>query len=446
MMANRAQFRVRDILRSESASIPMVMLAAIVLGGLIVALYSQVNSGQITARGDRDYQGAIQVADAGVQAGYTELSTVDPDDAALPSVGEFYPDDPNAPGVVTDPDAPGVLYATASVGEGEYHWRARRIHRTLWEVRSAGTYRDRTRYVEALIGEQPIFPFALFGDDPLDLSKGGGNNTVNSLTATLPRLGSNGRMALRTQLLDQAPEQLILECFGENAAGDCPEQAVVHRTEVPFDDLATLAYGAGGECTDPSTGAAIDHGILDWAWFEANGLLQGSVYCFSQVLFEAGSGTPRQYPITPVQPDPAKPTRIYINPAGDTRPSQGGGAGGGDSVGLHVAGSGTNSAEVNWSENPPRASDLLIFVPGTRTVKFDNNQSRIAAGVYAPFSTCDLRAQGTIVGSLICGSIEGSGGGWTITYDDRLLNFSHDDVYTVLSWSEQAENLSGFTW
>lgn len=441
-------------LRGERGSLPLAMLAAIVLAGVIIALYTQVQSGQLTARRDRDYQGAIQTADAGIQAAFTHLAAIEATDPALPAIDGFYPTDPNAPGVVADEDDTSVLYATGDVGEGSYAWRAKRIQTTLWEVRSAGTYRGSTRYVEALLGEQPIFPFALFGNDPLDLSTGGGGNSINSMSDTIPRLGSNGVMDLQSHHLQAVPENLILECFGEGAAEDCPEETITHRTEVPFEDLATTAYGDGGECTDPDTGEVIDDGILDWPRFEAGGLVEGEVYCFSQVLFEAGSGSGlRSYPLTPADPPTDEPTRIFINPKGDTRTTQGGGAGGGDSVGVHVSGTGTNLSEVNWLASGAEpgaltssASDLLIFVPGTRTVKFGNNSSRVAAGIYAPYSTCDLRAQGEIVGSVICGSIQGSAGGWTLTYDDRLANYSLDDVYSVLSWSEQPEGLSGFAW
>ena len=445
--------RYPPVLRDERGSLPLVILVAIILGGLIVAIYSQVNSGQITARGDRDFQGAIQVADAGVQAAFTELASLDLNAGGVPAIGGFYPTDATAAGVVADADDPNVLYATSDVGDGEYLWRAKRVQTALWEVRSAGEFRDRTRHVEALVGEQPIFPFALFGNEPLDLQKGGGNNDIDSLTDTIARLGTNGVMALQKQLEDKAPDQLILECYGESAAENCPDDGVTHRMELPFDDVAANAYGPGGECYDADADAAIDDGILDAAWFAENDLVAGEVYCFSQVLFESGGSLgDRQYPLTYPDPPAGEPTRIYINPAGDTRPSKGGKAGG-DSVGVDVHGTGDNRSEVNWLNSgaepealTSRASDLLIFVPGTRTVKFGNNHSRVAAGIYAPYSTCDLRAQGEIVGSVICGSIEGSGGGWSLTYDETLADYALDDVYSVLHWREETASSTSFEW
>jgi hypothetical protein len=53
--------------RTEDGSMPLTLLAAIIIAGVVVALFITVDTGVDTARRDRDWHSAINVADAGLQ-------------------------------------------------------------------------------------------------------------------------------------------------------------------------------------------------------------------------------------------------------------------------------------------------------------------------------------------------------------------------------------------
>lgn len=57
----------------EDGSLAVVLLAAIVLAGAVAALFITVDTGVDTARRDRDWHGAIQAADAGIQEAVTVI-------------------------------------------------------------------------------------------------------------------------------------------------------------------------------------------------------------------------------------------------------------------------------------------------------------------------------------------------------------------------------------
>ena len=85
----------------------MVLLAMIVLGGVVAALFGYVSTGQRTARQDRDFNQAIQVADAGIQTAFSDLAVADPDDPTLPAIGATIEDSGDDRGrhVVVDRDS-----------------------------------------------------------------------------------------------------------------------------------------------------------------------------------------------------------------------------------------------------------------------------------------------------------------------------------------------------
>jgi hypothetical protein len=164
----------------ESGSLPMVLLVAIVLGGVVISLFGYVATGQRTARADRDFNHAIQVADAGIQNAFGELASIDPDDTSLPPVG-------------------GTLIRTGEVDGNEWSVTARRVSRTRWQVRSEGDAADVTRAIEATIGPRQLFGLAAFADLKLELRGGNDADSYDSVSWGTGNgaVGSNGEIVLR---------------------------------------------------------------------------------------------------------------------------------------------------------------------------------------------------------------------------------------------------------
>jgi Tfp pilus assembly protein PilX len=133
--------------QSEQGSLPTVLLVSIILGGLIVALFTVVQSSQVSSARDRDVNQSIQVADAGVQEAFVRLVEIDEDS------------DPGDPVFASVGDTTDLI--TGEAGEGTYSWQARRIARSLWEVRSVGNYRTHESVVESQMGLIPMFFYAL---------------------------------------------------------------------------------------------------------------------------------------------------------------------------------------------------------------------------------------------------------------------------------------------
>jgi hypothetical protein len=422
--------------QSEQGSLPTVLLVSIILGGLIVALFTVVQSSQVSSARDRDVNQSIQVADAGVQEAFVRLVEIDEDS------------DPGDPVFASVGDTTDLI--TGEAGEGTYSWQARRIARSLWEVRSVGNYRTHESVVESQMGLIPMFFYALWGDSEAGISAG--NAVIGHLEGGAPAMGSNGPITLHNFIAALVPDNLVVECHGDNAAANCDgiDGADLIPGNLEFPDLGSLAYApqapgaeVGGECWDSDTQTEINDGRFTGQF----PLIGGQTYCFSQVTWPQG-GPPFQ-----LTPGPGGQTRvqIYINPvpqAGDPEAS------------LLVGGTGTaNASIVNWepeSVTDPMlitttAADLIIRAGGTRPVEFRNNSSRIAAGIYAPLARCEIRAQVTVVGSMICGEVPTTGpgsasGGWSLYYDPELDELTVDGVYRIRQWVQESCGDSSFDW
>lgn len=430
--------------REEEASLPITILVAIVLGGVVVSLFAIVQSSQRSSARDRDVAQSIQIADAGTQDAFARLARFDELPETDPLVSE-----------VGQPTAE----ITRQVGEGTYTYQATRIARQLWEVRSVGVYRTHTSVVETQLGLIPQFAFALWGESRAGIQAG--NAVIGHLEGGAPAVGSNGPITLHNNIKALIPDQLTVECYSdeiEDAAANC--DGITGADIIPgalnFVDLGAIAYAprppgssVGGECWDSANDTFINDGVFDGS--SSQELVRGETYCFSAVIWPRGSDPFQLSGPTdnPDQPGAANPVRIYVNPTP---------VGGAPEASVLVGGTGQGSI-VNWepvSTDDPlaittTAAELLINVGGDRPVEFRNNSSKIAAGIYAPGARCEIRAQVTLVGALICGEVPTTGpgsasGGWSLWYDPALEQFEVDDVYAVRAWTQVGCNDTTFNW
>jgi hypothetical protein len=420
---------MRRLLRDEQGSLPLVMLAAIVIGGLVAVLFADVRMGQQTARNDRDFNQAIQIADAGLQSSFTFLAGLEYDDSEagyddLPAIGDHIV----CQGADGADSAPLTAPCSSELNGGSYAWEARRVDREMWQVRSEGTFRGSTRNVEAMVGTRPLFPLAAYGDK---LARLKGGNLADSYDGTtqgtgVGRVGSNHRIVLE----GSATVDWVVR-YGDatyDGGGSTKEGVETVAEEAFFPNVAEQAYADGGVCHDP------EDGVVPYVASQTNPLKRGKTYCFSSVRFpRATAGNNGKYFLA--DPDPGVPSdapvRIYIAPSGN----------------LTIEGGGGNAAEVNLEPMPmPDASSLLIFVASGEVSL--SNHSKIAAGIYAPTSACKgaesdpSTAQATIYGAVICGNLI-SEGGWNFHYDERLQTVTDQD-FDINAWREEFRNSTSF--
>jgi hypothetical protein len=393
---------------SEDGSLPMVLLAAIVVGGLVAVLFADVSMGQRTARHDRDFNQSIQVADAGLQHAFTELATVDPDDTSLPSIG-------------------GELVRSGTIEDGDWEWTAKRVGRTRWQVRSLGSFGGTTRVLEATIGPRQLFALAAFADLKLELR---GANEADSYNGTTwgtgnGAVGSNNEIVLRGNA--------TVDWVMRYANATYSEKGIVVNGVESSDDPAYLpplgaeAYADGGVC----------HEVDPIAYTGQFKLIQGKTYCFTNVSFPAGNhllvteAESTDPTVSPVAIDPDGPTKIYIAPSGNLS------LGGQGNTGC------TGAACVNIDPvDHPEATRLEIYLASGEVLA--NNHTKIAAGIYAPNSNCSgPNAQGDVYGSIVCRTLD-SKGGWQFHYDDRFNDVETED-FEIAGWREESLGTTSFS-
>ena len=372
----------------ERGSIPLVLLATIVVGGLIIALYIDISTGRRLAVGDRDFNYAVQVADAGIQEAFIFLAGLDEEDR--PPIGEWLEVEPRE----------------GTLERGTYAWSAMRIGANQWEVRSEGTVGERVRVLEAHMGPLTLFSMAAFGDELLSFR--GANSAQSYPIGNRGFVASNGRVRL-------VGNAIVDGVTLHGGATYDPANNHIRNdgepTFAPYQDLPNIAleeYSEGGVCSGGPT-----HGNIT----DVLPLRHGETYCVAQADFPGRT----DHLLEPdPNPDPItgpRPARIFIAVGGD----------------LHVQGQGANAATVNMTHpTQPDAINLEIYLAGG-SVKL-NNHTKIAAGIYGPASSCSeaSNAQAEIYGSIVCKDLVNQGG-WTFNYDERLsdVNIDHFSIRTL---------------
>jgi hypothetical protein len=370
---------------AECGSIPLVLLATIVLGGLIVALYLDVSTGLRLSAADRDFNQAIQVADAGMQEAFSVLATLD--DADRPAIGEVLP-----------------ASTSGTPGRGTYTWEARRVGSNSWQVRSVGTFGVHERVLEASMGPLQVFGLAAFGDILLELR--GANAADSYPDGGRGSVGSNNNIVLR----GNATVDWVMRYNEATYNGGGVIRAgggIETGEEQVLPDLGGEAYADGGVCHNQTRYSDIT---------EVGALVRGEIYCVDQARF-----TPGYHPVTGTS---VEPVRIYIAPSGNLELL---GQGNGNPC---TGPNGTACVNVGPSETEPDATALEIYLAGGGGEVLANNHTRIAAGIYAPLSACSgPNAQGNVYGSIVCRTLD-SKGGWQFHYDERFddLNVTYFSI------------------
>lgn len=331
-------------LRDEHGSLPLVLLAAIVLGGVIAVLFGTVSTSVESTRRDRDFAAAIQVADAGLQQAFVELQAIDVENVA--------PEDRRP---ACDPTGTGVCAGTLKDGS-EYAWGYEQgAADRAWLVTSVGSRGETVRTVQATVGERALFPAAVVAKSEFNYNGAAGNP---------PPFAVGGFQDMNFTGVDSGANISKLFLYGDDnepSGTHAPTSDTWERTQGPdLPNIAEEEFATGGLCHEQSD------------TLEAE-LVHGQVYCLT--------GSADFNVDTAITGDPtAGPVQIYVQAGGVT-------------VGPRtVNGDGA-------------AADLEIYV-GAGSVTLSGNFTMKAA-IYAPTSACNSNGQGAggFAGAMVCNTV-----------------------------------------
>ena len=138
---------------SEAGSIPLALLVAIIVAGLVTVLTARIITGERQVRFDRSFTESFHVADAGVQQAVFQLNA-----GVYDHVVDNWEEG--------DPETWESPENTTTFGDDTYRWRLRwQVDEPRsWHVISTGTQDGVSRTVQATIEERPLFFPGAFGD------------------------------------------------------------------------------------------------------------------------------------------------------------------------------------------------------------------------------------------------------------------------------------------
>ncbi|MPZ74444.1 MAG: hypothetical protein GEU74_14675 [Nitriliruptorales bacterium] len=179
-------------LQDERGSIPLALLAIVIISGLITVMMSTAVTAQRQARRDRNFTTVLFAADAAVEEAKFRLNASAVPGTRIPEAGVAAPD------VVESCPLLGVTWCIAggSAASGTYQWYAQRIGATRsWEVFTAAERNGVQRRLRVELQEGQRFFASAFADS---LANFGNNNKADSYnsgrtgTARWPTPGRRG--------------------------------------------------------------------------------------------------------------------------------------------------------------------------------------------------------------------------------------------------------------
>ncbi len=324
----------------------VVLLAAIVLGGAIAALFITVDTGVDTARRDRDWHGAINAADAGIQEAVTVIRA-DSVEVACPG------------GVCSGDLSDGGSYV-ATYEETDLGWRVCSEGELNGEARVACADFD----LNMLVGGAGVI-----GIDRvrIDGSASGINDPII--------IGTAGVFEGVSNACDKIEEVEIYEPSTEESP--CPD-IDINRSGRTFPNLAEEAF-TDGVCSGADANIWTAYPGQPHPDDDRDPWKYGQTYCTNLVDIPKNASIPLTG-----NPDDG-PVKVFVDP-GDTA-----------SAAAKYAGNG----ELN-TQAPGDALKLQFFVRRGFVDLDMKGTTSIRAIWYAPDSACDVRGTPTFTGAIVC--------------------------------------------
>lgn len=411
-------------IREQQGSIPATILVAIIMAGIVVALFAIVQSGVRSSAVDRDANQSIQVADAGVQEALVQLRGVQPDET---------PDCDPADGTANTPEEGSCV---GVIGEDTaFEWRYVQTAPFAYDVTSVGAYRNHGSAVNVQIIRPLRFQFAITVRDQFTYNGAGGglatpigvgtfnNATVNGQPAIDSIAGITPLHAPKTDPPDLDHYSISPESLATDEVQEGPDLDEDLARAACFDDDGNKLEA------DPDNGFFVQDDI-------PSTLTRGHTYCVR-------GGTVSYDVVVNENPDgyddpesPPPPAYVYIvgdepgSPAGGL--TVGGGPPGGGPPGGGPPGGG-GGGDVNWDTEPNAGKLFVAIAKGAGNFTISGNR-RMAAGLWAPWSSCTWNGTPEYRGAVVCDTVTLNG---NFGYDDAVNDSSEGEVMARF-WSQEA--------
>jgi hypothetical protein len=373
-MTRGTNMRTSNRSSGERGSIPLTIVAAIILGGIVVALFATTTRGVESARRDRDWHQAIQVADAGIQQAYVVLADLQPEEE------------------IASCDDNGDRICSGVLNDGStYEWTYDRIGPFLWDVQSIGEFGGSERAVHAEVGQQPLVDVAIITRRRFTYNGAGEGNDPFGV-GTFDEAIINGTPAINSLA------QITLFGQGPHYVNIPPETVPQETAAAPsLLNIALQAFDEGGVCQGQPYYPVYPRDV-------PNPHERGQIYCVGKVDF--GNDVHELTGPSDLE------VVIFVDPNGPTA--------------VTMAGNGS----VNWA-SPRDASQLQLYVGGGDVTVGGN--SRIAATIWAPASACTTNGGTVVAGAMVCNTATLNG---NLAYDPRVEEIPGTE-FKISGWREE---------
>lgn len=463
---------------SEDGSLPLALLAVIVVAGIVSVLLARVVAGEQAVRFDRDFSDALQTADVGVSRGLFALN-----EGLLPAGTTTWPSSQPAP---------------TQVDDVAYDWSMTKTSDREWEITSRSTTPSGvSRLVVAIAEDQALFFPGAFGDrfvglngtsthldsydsDPACSSACWGENTAagNLYGTGNATIGTNLQLDLSGQA-NMAPGSGHLFDWDANPGTGAPAPFGQRLVDGELKDsckgnqrctteyVSTVGdrhegmsearirfiyekFEAGQACAD----TASDRWKDTWTI----GSNQNDPAVVLQSYATTASAAPG--PLNPSHPDftnfycaenldintdvvldesvtPENPVVVFVrNRLKVVHPDLSIACHGPGAVTVSDCDADTYPDTASARTVRPQAARLQIYVAGLGTDNVNMKNGEFAGVVVAPKSSCDNAGGAHFFGSMACKVVDHVGN-WNFHYDDALGKYG-SGFYSVARWEERA--------
>ena len=416
--------------RSERGSLPIVLLAILVIDSVLIVVLGNIVAGQRQLRFDEGFEQSLQVAEAGMERMVHLIQT------GQRTENFSVPETPLAACAATQGVAEILGRCWTVVPGGRYLGTARSTSATTWDVESTGTAANGiSRTVGATVRAEPAFGVAAFGKVQMVLNGGNAADSFDSrVDASICRAGApadpfNASDSANTRACRPTGHGIVStngEMYLLGGTTDVVDGVEIHYAKVnvpnPLAGATGFCGGVTQTCASPKlTYHAQPIRLIPDPYVIPDDLENKGP--FSGTTLEAGRHLYTNVRLdsnTVIKGTPANPTILYLTGT------------------LTVP----NAAVVNFQQGadgrwrPKPAPGLLIFSAGVGPALGFGNHASFAGAVFAPRATFSGGSAGNIYGSMTVGSFSTSGT-WNFHYDDALGVVKTNAQWKVSDWAER---------
>lgn len=354
-------------LRSERGSLPLALLATMVVSAVVAMVMAGVISGERQTQFDSSYEVAVQTAEVGTGLFISRLKN-------------------NVAMAQCSGAEVNSRCFTGSANGGTYTVRADRDVQDNWTIVSTATVQGVARRVRVRLERQQPFRHAMFGDRAITFT--GSSRQGRSFNSIAQTWGTgNATLATNTSHL-----QIDSAVVFDNKPGE-----INANIDVASDDAVAFIMDEIQTCRDNGT-------FISGTYTLSGSSIAPQTICAENLAVAQAAVVNLHSTATQ-----ANPVRIFLT----------GGITFGRSSSTNC---GVDLAKCTWgaaAPNFPTPGALQIYTIGQGQVFF-HTDSRVSAAIFAPRAHCLSSPHANIYGSLVCRVAGSFTGHFRIYYDDAL--------------------------